>query len=62
MGDPKKVMGGDKGSDPIFSKGDITSKLLFYYKSYNHNFNFRAFSKIGATKRPILETFMQIVR
>ena len=33
----KKVTRGDKGRDPIFSRGDVTSKLLFYYKSYNLN-------------------------
>ena len=47
VGDPKKVTRGDKGRDPIFSRGDVTPKLLFYYKSYNRNFNFGAFLKIG---------------
>ena len=31
-GDPKKVTRGDKGRDPIFSRGDVTSKLLLTTK------------------------------
>ena len=38
VGDPKKR--GYKGRDTIFSRGDVTPKLLFYYESYNLNFNF----------------------
>ena len=54
VGGPKKVTRGDKGRDPIFSRGDVSPKLLFYYKSYNHHSNFGAFSKIG-TKTSLLK-------
>ena len=45
VGDPQKVTRGDKGRDPIFSRGDVTPKLLFYYKSYDHNSNFTSLFK-----------------
>ena len=52
---------GDKGRDLIFSRGDVTPILLFYYKSYNRNFNFGAFLKIGEKIAFLKDDFRNLI-